>query len=154
MLGFGGLVVPTTAALSAIESADAVVLPPVPGDPTAGATTSYLDLVLALTARWLGPRVALRTARILSTDPNPRPQQLFLLPRPALDHPDDAIRKAERWIAENLTASSDTASLADIAGLGRRTFLRRFRSATGNSSNPRGVAPYEPALLGGAARPA
>lgn len=210
VLGFGGLPIPISSALSDISRVDAVVIPPIVGDPsdlasthhefvnwlseiptehtikaatctgtfllaetgalngrratttpafrdlfqerypevllrpslrvvdegtlmTAGATTSYLDLALALVSRILGPRVALDSARFLSVDANPRSQQPFTLPRPALDHRDEEIRKAERWIAENLTETSDTASLARVAGLGQRTFARRFRSATGES---------------------
>ncbi len=100
---------------------------------TAGATTSYLDLALALIGRALGPRIALETARVLSTDPNPRSQQPFLLPRPTPEHPDEEVRKVEQWIAQNLTKACDTESLAGVAGLGERTFLRRFRTATGES---------------------
>ncbi len=100
---------------------------------TAGATTSYLDLALAVIGRALGPRVVLETARFLSTDPNPRSQQPFLLPRPATPHADQEVRKAEEWIARHLAEPSETASLAKISGLGERTFLRRFRAATGES---------------------
>lgn len=100
---------------------------------TAGATTSYLDLALSFVARVLGPRIALQTARLLATDPNPRSQRPYLLPRPALEHPDDEVRKAEQWIAGHLADTADTASLARTAGLGERTFLRRFKLATGES---------------------
>ena len=100
---------------------------------TAGATTSYLDLALALVGRLLGPRVALDSAKFFSTDANPRSQQPFLLPRAAIPHTDQEIRRAESWIGANLGKPSDTSALARIAGLGDRTFLRRFRAATGES---------------------
>ncbi len=100
---------------------------------TAGATTSYLDLALALIARSLGPRVALESARILSTDRNPRSQQPFLLPRPSVEHADDEVRKAEQWITQHLAEPFDTDSLARIAATSPRSFLRRFRNATGES---------------------
>ena len=100
---------------------------------TAGATSSYLDLALALVGRFLGPRVALETARLLSTDPNPRSQQPYLLPRGPAQHTDEEVRRAEEWISAHLGEPCDTASLARVAGLGQRTFLRRFRAATGET---------------------
>ena len=100
---------------------------------TAGATTSYLDLALYLVARFLGPRVALGTARVLVTDANPRSQEPFLLPRPPRVHPDEAIRSVEDWIAKNLSAAFGPEELASVAALSRRSLTRRFRNATGES---------------------
>ncbi len=100
---------------------------------TAGATTSYLDLALALIGRFHGPRLAVEVARILATDPNPRSQRPYMLPAPAPEHSDREIQRTEQWMAQNLVQPLDSESLAGVAGMSRRNFLRRFRAATGET---------------------
>lgn len=100
---------------------------------TAGATTSFLDLALLLVGRFYGPRVAVETARFLSTDPNPRPQQTYQLPKLPRPHPDEAVRSVESFIGTHLAEPIETARLSEVAGLSPRSLARRFRTATGES---------------------
>ena len=44
---------------------------------------------------------------------------------------DALINKCQDWIAANYRASSPVAGMAQVSGLSTRTFIRRFRDATG-----------------------
>lgn len=45
---------------------------------------------------------------------------------PQLDHGDDAVLQAQHHIHTDISAEFTLDQLADVAGLGRRTFIRRF----------------------------
>ncbi|MTJ82839.1 MAG: helix-turn-helix domain-containing protein, partial [Telmatospirillum sp.] len=100
---------------------------------TAGGVMAWTDLGLTLVARFLGPAVMLETARLLVIDPPGRDQRSyrhFVAPR---DHGDAAILAAQHRLEDWSAAVPSIALLARIAGLGDRTFLRRFQRATGLS---------------------
>ncbi|MBI2776925.1 MAG: helix-turn-helix transcriptional regulator [Chloroflexi bacterium] len=44
---------------------------------------------------------------------------------------DAAVARSQTWIAEHYDTPNPVAAMAEQAGLTRRTFARRFRSATG-----------------------
>ena len=100
---------------------------------TAGAMSSYLDLALSLVGRWLGPAVAVQTARTLATDPNPRPQRPYTLPRPPVPHPDEEVRRVEHFIGAHLGEALDVERLTAEVAMSPRSLARRFRAATGES---------------------
>lgn len=98
---------------------------------TAGGLMAWLDLGLALVNRLLGPSVAAHTARFLVVDPGRHSQRHFADFAPGFSHGDEAVLKVQRWLQEQAFNSVTLADMAANAGLGERTFLRRFRSATG-----------------------
>lgn len=101
---------------------------------TAGGLMSWTDLGLRLVDRWLGSTVMIETARMLLVDPPGREQRYYSVFSPRLTHGDSAILKVQHWL--QATQARDTAlkTLAEQAGLGERTFLRRFQNATGMTS--------------------
>ena len=97
---------------------------------TSAGLMAWTDLGLRLLERFLGTTVAQETARYLAVDPvaAPLPGAVF---NPRLDHGDEAVLKVQHWLQGNGGQDADLATMAACAGLEARTFLRRFRAATG-----------------------
>jgi len=55
-----------------------------------------------------------------------------------MSHGDAAVLKVQRWLQETEAKDISLESLAAKAGLERRTFLRRFRKATGMTTSEYG----------------
>lgn len=98
---------------------------------TAGGMLAWVDLGLRLVERLLGPAVMLATARYLLADPGGREQRFYSVFAPALDHGDPEIVRVQRWLQTRSTQRITLPMMAARAGLGERTFLRRFVRATG-----------------------
>ena len=98
---------------------------------SAGGLMSWTDLGLKLVDRFLGPVVMGRTARMMLVDPPGREQRFYSGFAPRLTHGDAAILKAQHLLQASEGREANLPTLADTAGLEQRTFLRRFRQATG-----------------------
>ena len=100
---------------------------------TAGGVTAYMDLSLYLTGRFGSSELASSVSKALLIDPSRRSQT----PYTAFDfntaHGDENILKVQHWMEKSITDSISVSSLADKAGLGQRTFARRFKKATGDT---------------------
>jgi transcriptional regulator GlxA family with amidase domain len=98
---------------------------------TAGGVTAWQDLALHLISRLCGPEHAIRTAKVYLLGGHEDGQ----LPFSAISQPrrmaDSAIRRSLDWIDANIAAPNPVMAMADVSGLTRRTFARRFRAATG-----------------------
>jgi transcriptional regulator GlxA family with amidase domain len=96
-----------------------------------GGVYAAIDVSLYLIEKLCGHEVALQCAKALLL-PMPRIKQsgyaMLPLSRP---HDDDRIRLVEMYLQANYRAAVSTQALADQAGLGQRTFVRRFKAATG-----------------------
>jgi transcriptional regulator GlxA family with amidase domain len=98
---------------------------------TAGGLMAWTDLGLRLVDRYLGAKRMLDTARILVIDPPGRQQRYYSAFSPRLSHGDSAVLAVQAWLQETGAQDIALATLAQRAGLEQRTFLRRFRQATG-----------------------
>ena len=98
---------------------------------TAGGVTAWIDLGLCLIERFLSPSVMLEVAQFFLIDPNSREQSFYNKFAPKLYHADADILKVQHWLQNNYNKSILIADLASIAVLNQRTFLRRFKKATG-----------------------
>lgn len=98
---------------------------------TAGGNLAWTDLGLTLVQRLLGAGVMLQTARFLLIDPPRQAQRPYSNFIPKLDHGDAAIRVVQHWLQTHSSVEWSVASLANRARLQERTFLRRFKAATG-----------------------
>ena len=101
---------------------------------TAGGMMAWTDLGLKLVDRYLGSTVMLETARTLLIDPPGREQSYYGTFVPPLNHGDAAILPAQHWMHSAFPTDISVGALARKAGLGERTFLRRFGKATGMTS--------------------
>jgi transcriptional regulator GlxA family with amidase domain len=98
---------------------------------TAGGVLAWADMGLTLVERLLGRTIMCSTARFMLMDPPGREQRFYGEFTPPLRHGDKAIISIQHWLHANAAAMSSVAALAERAGLGSRTFLRRFVKATG-----------------------
>jgi len=98
---------------------------------TAGGLMAWVDLGLRLVDRLIGPAVMLATARFFLVDPGGREQRFYSSFAPNLTHGDAAILKAQHWLQTKSREKITLPMMAAEAGLGERTFLRRFHKATG-----------------------
>ncbi|HTU64364.1 MAG TPA: GlxA family transcriptional regulator [Steroidobacteraceae bacterium] len=98
---------------------------------TAGGVLAWADMGLSLVEKLFGRTVMCSTARFMLMDPPGREQRFYGEFTPPLQHGDKAILGVQHWMQAHLRAASSVSGLADRAGLGARTFLRRFVKATG-----------------------
>lgn len=105
---------------------------------TAGGVMSWTDLCLRLVERFYGSEVMGRTARFLLLDPPGREQRYYSTFTPMEAHGDTAIAKAQDMIHAAEAKDVPLQRLISASGLERRTFLRRFRKATGRP--PRNIS--------------
>jgi transcriptional regulator GlxA family with amidase domain len=96
-----------------------------------GGVYASIDLSLYLVEKFCGHDIALACAKALLVN-MPRQHQsgyaVLPLSRP---HADTQVRAAEAFIGENFSRSLTVERLADHVNLSPRTFLRRFKAATG-----------------------
>lgn len=97
---------------------------------TAGGIMAWSDLGLKLIDRYLGPTVMLTTAKFFLIDTAGREQRFYSSFSPKMQHGDAAVLKVQHWLQKDGLRKATLASMAALAGLEQRTFLRRFRKAT------------------------
>jgi transcriptional regulator GlxA family with amidase domain len=98
---------------------------------TAGGVLAWADMGLSLVERLLGPTVMFTTARFMNMDPRGREQRFYSPFSPRLQHGDKTVLAIQHWLQAHVSSDCSVAELAERAGLGARTFLRRFVKATG-----------------------
>lgn len=97
----------------------------------AGGGTSWQDLALYLIARYVGlkrrsrwPRSTCWTGTTWGSGPSPHCC-------PSANTDDALINRVQDWVAENYATASPVTHMVQASGLPERTFMRRFREATG-----------------------
>jgi transcriptional regulator GlxA family with amidase domain len=98
---------------------------------TAGGFLSWVDVFLFLVDRILGPAIGAETARLVLGDPAASEARYFTGFAPPQTHGDTAVLKAQEWAHMRDGRGVSLAAMATASGVGRRTLLRRFASATG-----------------------
>lgn len=96
-----------------------------------GGVCGSVDVSLYLVEKLCGHETALQCAKALLL-PMPRLYQSGYAMAPICQpHDDERIRAVETWLQGHFRGDTSTASLAERAGLSERTFVRRFKTATG-----------------------
>lgn len=98
---------------------------------TAGGLMAWTDLGMRIVDRLLGPTVMIETGKFLLIDASGREQRHFSSFAPRLTHGDEAVLKVQHWLQERAGRAVSVSDMAGKAGLEERTFLRRFKGATG-----------------------
>lgn len=99
----------------------------------AGGATAFSDLCLYLVERLASPAIALACSKLLVLDNRRLEQTPYMSLYGHKTHQDKAIHKAQAWMEQHYADAVVIDEVADIAGLGTRTFKRRFRDATGEA---------------------
>ena len=97
----------------------------------AGGGTSWQDLALYLIARHVGLKEAIEVAKTYLLEWHELGQQPFATLLSFRQTNDAVINKCQTWVAENYRAHAPATAMAGVSGLTTRTFIRRFREATG-----------------------
>jgi len=98
---------------------------------TTAGLMAWSELGLRLVDRLLGPSIATLTARFLVIEHSDSASQCGSNFAPILGHGDSAILKVQHWLQGSGAVDVSLSTMAERAGLEERTFLRRFRTATG-----------------------
>lgn len=98
---------------------------------TSAGLMAWSEVGLRVVDRLLGPSIASRTARFMVVEHSDSTQQCGSNFAPLLGHGDAAILKVQHWLQANGAVDVSLPAMATQAGLEERTFLRRFRTATG-----------------------
>jgi transcriptional regulator GlxA family with amidase domain len=98
---------------------------------TAGGLMAWTDLGMRLIDRLLGPSIMVETSRFFLVDARGREQRHYASFAPRLTHGDEAILKVQHWLQVKGARAVSVTDMAREAGLEERTFLRRFKAATG-----------------------
>jgi transcriptional regulator GlxA family with amidase domain len=97
----------------------------------AGGGTTWLDLALYLIGRVGGIEAAMQVARINLIDWHAVGQQPFARLVRSRQVEDAVIARCQEWIATHYREPAPVAAMTRLSGLAERTFVRRFRAATG-----------------------
>lgn len=100
---------------------------------SSGGATSSMNLCLYLTEKYCGKETANVAARMLQMDNDHTSQTRFSMFIPQTQHNDENIYKAQKAIELDQEGKLTVERLAKIVHLSKRSFIRRFKSATGNT---------------------
>lgn len=100
---------------------------------TAGGVTAYFDLALHLVRKFGSAELAAACSKLLLIDPQRRSQSPYQSGQFKKSHADSAILVLQDYLEHHYAERLTLEQMAAVAGLGQRTLLRRFRSATGDS---------------------
>jgi transcriptional regulator GlxA family with amidase domain len=100
---------------------------------TSGACNSYIDLSLYLIERFCGPETSLECSKTILHDRGRSSQAPYAVHRFRKDHNDQKILAAQQRLEADYGKTVDLDRLARNFGMSRRSFERRFKSATGEA---------------------
>jgi transcriptional regulator GlxA family with amidase domain len=98
---------------------------------SSGASTSWHDLVLYLTARYAGATAAQEIARLFALQWHEDGLTPYLVFDGKRDHGDGDILTAQQWLDRHFPVASPVEEMIKRSRLAPRTFKRRFTQATG-----------------------
>lgn len=100
---------------------------------TTGGFSSWHDLLLYLIGRVAGAEEARRVAKLFLLDWHSEGQLPFAALTVGRRHDDKLVTAAQLWVADNYADSNPVGAMVAASGLTERSFLRRFKRATGQS---------------------
>lgn len=100
---------------------------------SSGGANSYWNLLLHLVEKYTNRDIAILTAKYFAIDIDRESQNAFAMFRGQKNHTDDAVKDAQGFIEKNFSEKISVDNLAAYVTIGRRSFERRFKSATNNT---------------------
>lgn len=98
-----------------------------------GGYSAAIDLSLYLVGKYCGSEVALQSSKSLIFDMSRSSQAPYAMLHYRKDHGDDQILTVQEWIENDFDKNLNYDDLARKIGLSRRTLVRRFKTATGET---------------------
>lgn len=99
----------------------------------AGGTSAHQDLAIYLLEKYGTAELADACARMMLIDRGRREQATYIRFRRQKSHGDEKIVEIQRYLERHLTDRTSVVQMAQMAQMVERTFLRRFKKATGDS---------------------
>lgn len=100
---------------------------------TSGGAYSSLNLNLYLIEKLAGRKIAILQSKVFEIDIDRNSQSPFIIFSGQKGHNDQGILKAQEYIEGNYQDKITIEMLCNQLAIGRRTFERRFKKATGNT---------------------
>jgi transcriptional regulator GlxA family with amidase domain len=100
---------------------------------TTGGATSFLNFALYLIERLYGSEAARASARMFLIDERKAPQGAYAIFSGQKQHGDPEVLKAQQLIEHTVTDAPTLEAIAARVSMTRRTFIRRFKAATGST---------------------
>jgi transcriptional regulator GlxA family with amidase domain len=100
---------------------------------SSGGANSYWNLLLYLVEKYTDRETAILASKYFAVDIDRESQTAFAMFKGQKNHADAAIKKAQEYIEKSIKNKIPVDELADIVAVGRRSFERRFKQATGNT---------------------
>jgi transcriptional regulator GlxA family with amidase domain len=100
---------------------------------SAAGVTAYMNLAIHLVAKHGSMEMASSCSKIFLVDSGRRVQTPYLIFSTPKNHGDKEIVKVQEWIEDNYQSQLSVDSLMNESALSRRTLVRRFKSATGDT---------------------
>ncbi len=100
---------------------------------SAAGVTAYFNLALFLIERHGSKDLALTCSKIFLVDSGRKiqsPYEMYQFPK---KHGDSEIEKAQNWLEKNFQIEVRLDQLAEVSNLGKKTLMRRFKLATGDT---------------------
>ena len=100
---------------------------------SSGGANSYWNLLLYLVEKYTDRQTAILASKYFAIDIDRESQSAFAMFQGQKNHNDDVIKKAQDFIENNIQEKIKIEELSDLVSVGRRSFERRFKTATNNS---------------------
>lgn len=100
---------------------------------SSGGATAFLNLTLYLIEKYCGRETAVFISKSMLIDMQKAPQNVYAVFSGQKDHNDEVILKVQHFIEDNVGKKLGIDDLTGVALLSKRSLIRRFAGATGNS---------------------
>ena len=100
---------------------------------SSGGAHSYWNLLLHLVEKYTNRETAILASKYFAIDIDRNSQSAFAIFRGQKDHADPQIKRAQEYIEQHIQERISIDELAALVTMGRRSFERRFRTATHNT---------------------
>lgn len=117
----------------AVQLRDGAVITDEQGIYSSGGANSYWNLLLYLVEKYTDRDTAILAAKYFAVDIDRESQSAFMMFSGQKNHVDTQILQAQEFIEQRFSEKISVEELADAIAVGRRSFERRFKKATGNT---------------------
>jgi transcriptional regulator GlxA family with amidase domain len=100
---------------------------------SAAGVTAYFNLGLHLIQRYANADLSLHCAKVFLVDSGRKIQTPYQVYQFSKRHGDESISQVQHWLEENFNKKTSLDNLARLSSLGKKTFTRRFKKATGET---------------------
>jgi transcriptional regulator GlxA family with amidase domain len=116
-----------------VQLKDGAVITDEQGIYSSGGANSYWNLLLYLVEKYTDRDTAILAAKYFAVDIDRESQSAFMMFSGQKNHVDTEILQAQEFIEQRFSEKISVEELADTIAVGRRSFERRFKKATGNT---------------------